>query len=245
MTALLLPVLLAMNMAGSPDAETRWVTSTDGTRIAFDVTGTGPVVILLHGGGMNRRSWHTAGYVSRLAQEFTVVTIDIRGNGESDKPTSEAAYAFERLNEDVLAVADAVGARRFGLWGFSYGANVGRYLASRSDRVAAMVYIGINFGPAVDETFMAYINKLPQRPAWLSALIGYPPVEPRDMRCPTLWVVGTKNENAFKSAEAYKPRLGGTPVTLEVIDGLNHPQEFDQIDRVFAIEAEFTRKQAR
>jgi hypothetical protein len=76
-------------------------------------------------------------------------------------------------------------------------------------------------------------------------LIGYPPVEPGDMRCPTLWVVGTKNENAFKSTEAYKPRLGGTPVTLEVIDGLNHPQEFDQIDRVFAIEAEFTRKQVR
>ena len=116
MTALLLPVLMAMNMTGSPDAETRWVTSTDGTKIAFDVTGTGPVLILLHGGGMNRRSWHTAGYVSRLAQEFTVVTIDIRGNGDSDKPTSEAAYAFERLNEDVLAVADAVGARRFGLW---------------------------------------------------------------------------------------------------------------------------------
>ena len=245
MNALLLPVLLAMNITGSPESETRWVTSTDGTKIAFDVTGTGPVVILLHGGGMNRRSWHTAGYVSRLAQEFTVVTIDIRGNGESDKPASEAAYAFERLNDDILSVADAVKAPRFALWGFSYGANVGRYLASRSDRVAAMVYIGINFGPAVDETFMAYINKLPQRPAWLSALIGYPPVEPHDMRCPTLWVVGTKNENAFKSAEAYKPRLGGTAVTLEVIDGLNHPQEFDQIDRVFASEAEFTRKQAR
>ena len=26
------------------------------------------------------------------------------------------------------------------------------------------------------------------------------------MRCPTLWVIGTKNENAFKSAEAYKLR---------------------------------------
>jgi pimeloyl-ACP methyl ester carboxylesterase len=138
-----------------------------------------------------------------------------------------------------------VGARRFALWGFSYGANVGRYLASRSDRVSAMVYIGINFGPAVNEMFMAYIAKMPQRPAWLSALIGYPPVEPGDMKCPTLWVVGTNNENAFSSAEAYKPRLRGTPVTLEVIDGLNHPQEFDEIDRVFAIEAAFTRKHAR
>jgi pimeloyl-ACP methyl ester carboxylesterase len=101
------------------------VVSRDGTRIAYDTTGSGPVVILLHGGGRNRLAWHDAGYVSRLASEFTVVTVDLRGNGSSDKPTTTEAYAIERLREDILAVADAVGARRFTLWGFSYGANVG------------------------------------------------------------------------------------------------------------------------
>jgi alpha-beta hydrolase superfamily lysophospholipase len=224
--------------------ETRFVTPSDGTKIAYDVTGSGPVVILLHGGGMTRRSWHSAGYVARLARECTVVTIDIRGNGESARPSDEAAFWYERMNEDILAVADAVKAPRFALWGFSYGANVGRYLASRSDRVSAMIIIGINFGAAVNETFMGVIKKMPAPEPWLTAMIKYPPVEPADMKCPTLWVVGSRNTNAtnaFESAQAYRSKLAGTRVTLEVIDGLNHPDEFEQIDRVFAREIEFTR----
>lgn len=230
--------LIAQPPAG---AGTRFATSKDGTKIAYDVTGSGPAVILLHGGGQTRQVWHRAGYVERLASELTVITIDIRGNGDSDKPQEVSAYHFERINEDVLAVADAVKALRFVLWGFSYGANVGRYLASRSDRVSAMVYIGINFGAAVDENFMSYVKKMPAVPAWLEAMLSYPPVEPSDMKCPTLWLVGSNNENALKSAEAYTSKLAGTKVTLEVIDGLNHPQELEQIDRVFSREVEFTK----
>ena len=250
---LVLLLALALQIA-SPDRkmlmppelpETRFVTSKDGTKIAYDVTGSGPTVILLHGGGQTRRPWHTAGYVARLAKEFTVVTIDIRGNGESSKPTEESKFWFERINEDILAVADAVGAKRFSLWGFSYGANVGRYLASRSDRVSSMIIIGINFGAAVNQTFMDYIKKMPDPPTYITAMISYPPVEPADMKCPTLWLVGSQNENAFQSAQAYKSKLSGTQVTLAVIDGLNHPQEFGQIDRVFPREIEFTRANAR
>ena len=205
------------------------MTSKDGTKIAYDVTGTGPAVILLHGGGQDRQVWHKPGYVARLAKEFTVISIDIRGNGESDKPAHVDAYHFERINEDVLAVADAAKAPRFTLWGFARR-ECWRYLASRSDRVRAMVYIGINFGAAVDENFMSYVKKLPQVPVWLEAMIKYPRVEPSDMKCPTLWLVGSRNENALKSAEAYKPKLAGTRVTFEIVEGLNHPQELELID---------------
>lgn len=239
------PMRPAMPLHPAELPETRFITSKDGTKIAYDVTGSGPVVILLHGGGITRRSWHSGGYVPRLAKEFTVVTIDIRGNGESGRLADESGFWFERITEDILAVADAIKAPRFALWGFSYGANVGRYLASRSDRVSSMIIIGINFGAAVNETFMDFIKKMPQPEPWLTAMIKYPPVEPADMKCPTLWVVGSKNDNAFQSAQAYKSKLAGTNVTLEVIDGLNHPQEFDQIDRVFPREIEFTRLHAR
>jgi dienelactone hydrolase len=236
---------LALASVQAPAVTTQFVTSKDGTKIAYDVAGSGPVVILLHGGGQERKSWHRAGYVTRLAKEFTVVTLDFRGNGESDKPVPVAAYAWERMNEDILAVADAVKAKRFAIWGFSYGANVGRYLASQSDRVTAMVYIGIQFGKAVDDVFMSYIKKMPTVPVWITALIGYPPVEPTDMKCPTLWIVGTNNEGAYASAKHYQGKLAGTKVTLEIFDGLNHPQEFESIDRVFPREVEFTSANAR
>lgn len=240
---MLAALVLSFALGAQPQAQS--VTSKDGTKIVYDVTGSGPVVMLLHGGGMERGSWHRAGYVERLAKQFTVVAIDLRGSGESGKPAGTAAYHFERINEDLLAVADAVKAPRFALWGFSYGANVGRYLASRSDRVTAMVYIGINFGAAVNETFMAALKKAPQVPPWIEAMIGYPPVEPADMKCPTLWVVGTLNENAYASAKEYQGKLAGTKVTLEIVEGLNHPQEHSAIDRVFPREVAFTRANAR
>jgi hypothetical protein len=242
-TLIALTVILASIQA--PAAKTRFVTSPDGTKIAYDLTGSGPVVILLHGGGQDRQTWHRAGYVQRLATAFTVVTVDIRGNGESDKPAAVTAYSWERINEDILAVADAVKAPRFAMWGFSYGANVGRYLASRSDRVTAMLYIGINFGAAVNDTFMSYIKKMPQVPVWIEAMISYPPVEPSDMKCPTLWLVGSRNENAFHSAGAYTSRLAGTRVSLAIVEGLDHSQEFESIDRVFPQEVAFTRAHAR
>src|SRR5262249_15097202 len=127
--AFIAPILTLITLAGP--SPTRFATSRDGTRIAYDITGTGPALILLHGGGGNRRDWHGAGYVSRLSSEFTVITIDQRGSGESEKPLAASAYAVDELVDDVLAVADAAGAQRFALWGFSSGANIGRYVVVR------------------------------------------------------------------------------------------------------------------
>ncbi|MGE0864775.1 MAG: alpha/beta fold hydrolase [Vicinamibacterales bacterium] len=238
---LLLAALLSVSSGFQAAPRTQYAVSTDGTRIAYDVTGSGPVVILLHGGGSTRRSWHEAGYVSRLAAEFTVVTMDIRGNGESGRPPLAAAFAPARLNQDVLAVANAVKAERFVIWGFSYGANVGRYLAAVSDRVRGMVYVGIPFGAAADGMFRERILGMANRPAWLAALLDYPPVEPSHMRSPTLWLVGTANESAYASARSYQPKLAGTKVSLATIDGLTHSQEFERIDQVFSKEVEFIR----
>lgn len=140
--------------------ETQYVRSPDGTRIAFDVTGNGPTVILLHGGGHTRQNWHDAGYVDRLKGSFQVIAIDIRGNGESNKPIDPAAYAVDKLKQDVLAVADTCGVDSFVLWGFSYGSNISRYLAAGSNRVAGAVLIGVTFGRGAEGEFRASIKPM-------------------------------------------------------------------------------------
>lgn len=49
---------------------TSFTTSLDGLRIAYDVTGAGTPIVLLHGGGHTRQNWHSAGYVERLKRDF-------------------------------------------------------------------------------------------------------------------------------------------------------------------------------
>jgi hypothetical protein len=65
------------------------------------------------------------------------------------------------------------------------------------------------------------------------------------MRCPTLWVVGTKNPAAIESANVYEPKLGGTKVELARLEGLTHPEELDRIDLTFPKALDFTRAQQR
>lgn len=92
------------------------VTSKDGTTIAFDRLGSGPAVILVSGGSVDRQS--NAGVAANLAPDFTVFNYDRRGRGPSG---NTLPYAIEREVEDVAAVAAAAGGSAY-LYGSSSGA---------------------------------------------------------------------------------------------------------------------------
>jgi len=133
----------------------------DGVRIDYEAHGHGPPVILLHGGGQSRQTWLDGGYVAELAETRQVILLDFRGHGASDKPMARAAYALELQIGDVLAVADACGAARFDLVGYSFGGNVGRYIAARARRVDRFVLIGISFfGRGAEGSFRAMIDAM-------------------------------------------------------------------------------------
>jgi pimeloyl-ACP methyl ester carboxylesterase len=92
------------------------VASKDGTTIAFDRLGSGPPVVLVSGGSVDRMS--NAGVATQLASDFTVFNYDRRGRGPSgDTPP----YAVEREIEDIEAVVAAAGGSAH-LYGSSSGA---------------------------------------------------------------------------------------------------------------------------
>jgi pimeloyl-ACP methyl ester carboxylesterase len=96
-----------------------YVTSKDGTSIAFDRLGEGPPVVLISGGSVDRFSH--APLAEALAHDFTVLNYDRRGRGPSgDTPP----YAVEREIEDIEAVIDAADGPAF-LYGSSSGAALG------------------------------------------------------------------------------------------------------------------------
>lgn len=94
------------------------VTSRDGTHIAFDRTGTGPAVILVDAASGFRGFGPMPELAGKLDSQFTVITYDRRGRGESaDTPP----YAVEREVEDLQALIEAAGGTA-SLHGFSSGA---------------------------------------------------------------------------------------------------------------------------
>jgi pimeloyl-ACP methyl ester carboxylesterase len=60
-------------------------------------------------------------------------------------------------------------------------------------------------------------------------------VAPSDLRCPTLWVIGTENTNAMLSYHEVEAALPGSPVQAHLLDGMNHAQEFDEIKRLLPV----------
>lgn len=126
-------------------------TSADGTRIAFEIAGSGSPLILLHGLPGSAARWCEAGYVDQLAQDFQVISIDSRGHGASDKPREPDAYHFNCIAEDILAVADACGVAMFRCLGSSWGANAALRLAAGNKRVTHVVAIGGVFGTTMSE----------------------------------------------------------------------------------------------
>lgn len=97
---------------------TNSVTSSDGTRIAYDQLGEGPPLILV-GGALNTRSFGPNGSLAPLlAEHFTVINYDRRGRDESgDTPP----WTVEREVEDLDALIGAVGGSAH-VYGISSGA---------------------------------------------------------------------------------------------------------------------------
>jgi pimeloyl-ACP methyl ester carboxylesterase len=251
--------------AAEPPPKPQVAVSPDGTKIVYEVVGSGPPLLLVHGGGQTRKSWSERGYVDRLRKQFTVIAVDLRGSGESGKPMSADAYALDNVLADLLAVADAAGAKRFHLLGFGHGASIGRYLAARSDRVISAVLVAGNMGPAVTgivkEALVGMRAKWQplvdaqakgtldlktlspgDRAAWeggvaipalaLGALVDYPPLEPSDIKAPTLWLIGAADTSALENAKQYEGKLAGTRVTLKQMSGLSYSDSFSRIDPV-------------
>jgi pimeloyl-ACP methyl ester carboxylesterase len=135
----------------APDAvagATEYATSPDGTRIAFDRTGAGPVIVLVDGAMCFREFGPSRPVAAELSGRFTVVAYDRRGRGESG---DTRPYSAEREIEDLRAVMDAVAGDVFVL-GQSSGAGLAYRAAAAGVPMRALVgyeapWVGLRPGP--------------------------------------------------------------------------------------------------
>ncbi|GAA3761104.1 pimeloyl-ACP methyl ester carboxylesterase [Spinactinospora alkalitolerans] len=111
-------------------------TAADGTRIAYQVRGDGPPLVLLAGQANDHRWWDPVRHDFDGAH--STITLDYRGTGASDKPDSP--YSTEGFADDVIAVLDELGVDRSAVYGTSMGGRVAQWLAVRHpERVGSLV----------------------------------------------------------------------------------------------------------
>lgn len=120
-------------------------TSFDGTKIHYDVLGEGKPVVLLHGFITNGESWKRAPVRQALADAgFNVVTLDLRGNGRSDKPHTAEAYRDNAEIRDVMALMKHLGLTNYDVVGYSRGAILTAKLLTMDTQVRRAVMGGMS-----------------------------------------------------------------------------------------------------
>jgi 3-oxoadipate enol-lactonase len=129
-------LLTALAAFGAARQERSGIAEVNGTRLYFERAGSGPAVVLLHGGNLDARMWDDQ-FVP-LSQSFTVVRHDIRPYGRS--ATSEKGFSNV---DDLRALLDHLGITRASLVGLSLGGRIAiDFALAYPDRVDKLVLMG-------------------------------------------------------------------------------------------------------
>lgn len=130
-------------------AARRFAHTLEGESIAYRSYGTGEPVVLVHGTALSQVIWRGLGYVDALAPDHRVITIDLRGHGQSTIPVTADRYSLERLAGDVLAVLDDAGIPSAHYIGYSLGGLIGFSLVDRlPERIRSFTALAGTFRPA-------------------------------------------------------------------------------------------------
>jgi pimeloyl-ACP methyl ester carboxylesterase len=107
----------------------------DGTPIAYERSGNGPPLVLVHGTTSDRSTWDLV--LPELQNHFTVYAMDRRNRGKS-RDVGGSSYEIEREFEDLIALIDSI-VEPANMLGHSYGAICALEAALRSPQVRRLV----------------------------------------------------------------------------------------------------------
>src|SRR5437867_2023625 len=112
----------------------------NGIEINYREAGEGFPVVLIHGYTGNLRNWALT--IPALTGHFKTISVDLRGHGQSGKPTRPEDHALELMTEDVVALMGQLGVRQCYLAGHSMGGMVAQQIAlGHPELVKALVLV--------------------------------------------------------------------------------------------------------
>ncbi|WP_408959202.1 alpha/beta fold hydrolase [Natrinema sp. 74] len=108
-------------------------------RIHYETTGDGPPLVFVHGGWMNGEAWRPQ--VEHFADDYQVVTLDVRGHGETGA-TEPDRYSIELFTDDLEALLSALAIERPTLCGLSLGSMIVQEFLDRHPDGATSAVMG-------------------------------------------------------------------------------------------------------
>jgi pimeloyl-ACP methyl ester carboxylesterase len=111
----------------------------NGIRMHYVTAGQGEPLLLLHGTPKTHYYWYKL--IPLLTEHFTVVAPDLRGFGDTDRPTPEEGYDSRTNADDMAELMTSLGHDQFHLHGEDRGAEFAYVLAAtRPERVKTLCF---------------------------------------------------------------------------------------------------------
>jgi 3-oxoadipate enol-lactonase len=179
-------------------------TTVNGVSLHYEVTGEGPPLLLIAGLGSSSVAWTAA--VPRLAADFTVITFDNRGTGQSEVPAGP--YKIDDLADDAAALVEFLGLGPVSAVGWSLGGSVLQSMLIRHGAVLSRAVL-LNAFPSYTAV----------QDAWLDTGLalrrnGVDPVAIGVSGMPWAFTPRLLSDHAVVMAQAELSRLDPHPTTL-------------------------------
>jgi len=227
---------VARDEAWRSTLERRDTTSEDGTRIAYQVVGTGSRTLLL-ANGLGGRLYAWGPLIDRFWRDYRLITWDYRGLYESGRPSVPRGLAMANHVEDAAAILRAESVPRAVLFGWSMGVQVSLDVAATfPDRVAGLVLLNGTYGHALSSGFQPIFSVpyLPKRIHWTIELLRrHPAMQQRIALLTRLTELPTL---LFFTATAGRRSFGLRPVLRQYFDDVlgdsfeNYMRLFQELD---------------
>ena len=117
--------------------------------VAYSIVGAGPPLYMVHGIGSRKATWEAL--IKDLRTDFTCVSFDLRGHGES--PVPPVPYSLDELVEDLEALRQRLGHQRIHVIGHSLGGQIGpAYARTHPECVETVVLLSTAAGRTSEDS---------------------------------------------------------------------------------------------
>jgi pimeloyl-ACP methyl ester carboxylesterase len=216
-------------------------TTLNGIEVQYEVSGTGPAVLLSHGYGETHLMWR--GQQAVLGQRYRLITWDMRGHGGTEAGRDPAQYSLEATVADMRALLRHAEEERAVIGGLSLGGYMSlAFYGAHPEMVRALIICDSGPGYRNAEARAAWNQRAVERAAGLEergqhglahaarGMLAQTDARVIDLlpgiRVPTLIVLGDKDEPFIAPCEYMAKKIPGA--RLEVIRGAGHMSNVDQ-----------------